>query len=129
SREVSAPRACSPSISSKSASRFTTTPLPITGTAVGERMPAGRSLSSYFSPPTTTVCPALLPPLGLTTYSTRPPRMSVALPLPSSPHWAPISTIAGMVCFHLGLLVCRCGTDVVGDSAHTNAPGYQPGGP
>ena len=25
------------------------------GTAVGERMPAGRSLSSYFSPPTTTV--------------------------------------------------------------------------
>ena len=61
------PRDSSPSISSNSASRFTTTPLPITGTALGERMPAGSSLSSNFSPLTTTVCPALLPPFGLTT--------------------------------------------------------------
>ena len=67
SREVSAPRASRPSISSKRAWGLTTTPLPITGTALGLRMPAGRSLSSNLSPPTTTVCPALLPPLGLTT--------------------------------------------------------------
>src|SRR3954468_10078561 len=29
-------------------------------------------------------------------YGTRPPSRSVALPLPSSPHWAPISTTAGI---------------------------------
>jgi len=67
SRDASAPRASSPSISSKSASRLITTPLPRIGTAFSESTPAGRSLSSYFSPPTTTVWPALLPPLGLTT--------------------------------------------------------------
>ena len=67
SREVSAPRASSPSISANRASGLTTTPLPITGVALGLRIPAGSSFSSNFSPPTTTVCPALLPPLGLTT--------------------------------------------------------------
>ena len=67
SREVSTPRLVSMAISSNSAARFTTTPLPITGVTCGERIPAGRSLSSNFSPSTTTVCPALLPPLGLTT--------------------------------------------------------------
>src|SRR5699024_5993834 len=95
-RVVSTPRDSSIPISSNSASRFTTTPLPITGTTCGERMPAGRSLSSNFSPPTTTVWPAVLPPLGLTTYSTRSPRRSVALPFPSSPRWAPTITTAGM---------------------------------
>src|SRR6266851_4324537 len=45
----------------------------------------------------TTVCPALLPPWYLTTKSTRSPSRSVALPLPSSPHWAPTSTMAGML--------------------------------
>ena len=45
--------------------------------------------------PTTMVWPALLPPLNLTTASTRLPSRSVALPLPSSPHWAPTRTIAG----------------------------------
>src|SRR5262252_1066586 len=44
----------------------------------------------------TTVWPALLPPWYLTTYCTRSPSRSVALPLPSSPHWAPISTMAGI---------------------------------
>ena len=67
SLEVSAPRASRPSISSKRASRLTTQPLPIIGVAFSDSTPAGRSLSSYFSPPTTTVWPALLPPLGLTT--------------------------------------------------------------
>lgn len=66
-RVVSTPRELSVAISSKSASRLITTPLPITGVTWGERIPAGRSLSSNFSPWTTTVCPALLPPLGLTT--------------------------------------------------------------
>src|SRR6266567_3331100 len=44
----------------------------------------------------TTVCPALLPPWYLTTKSTLSPSRSVALPLPSSPHWAPASTMAGI---------------------------------
>src|SRR6266446_9188114 len=45
----------------------------------------------------TTVCPALLPPWYLTTKSTLSPSRSVALPLPSSPHWAPTITMAGIV--------------------------------
>src|SRR6266536_2409034 len=45
----------------------------------------------------TTVCPALLPPWYLTTKSTLSPSRSVALPLPSSPHWAPASTMAGIL--------------------------------
>src|SRR5664279_939859 len=44
----------------------------------------------------TMVWPALLPPLNLTTASTPLLSRSVALPLPSSPHWAPTSTIAGI---------------------------------
>src|SRR6266487_39893 len=44
----------------------------------------------------TTVCPALLPPWYLTTKSTLSPSRSVALPLPSSPHCAPASTMAGI---------------------------------
>ncbi len=72
SREVSTPRASSPSISWKSTSRSTTTPLPMTGVTVGVRMPDGSRCSAYFSrvpssPSMTTVWPALLPPLNLTT--------------------------------------------------------------
>ena len=64
---VEVPRASSPSISVKSTPRSTTTPLPITGTTAGVRIPAGSRCSAYFSPPTTMVWPALLPPLNLTT--------------------------------------------------------------
>ncbi len=96
SRDVSTPRALSPSISSNSTPRSTTTPLPMIGVQPGVRMPDGRRCNAYFSDPTTIVWPALLPPLNLTTASTRLPSRSVALPLPSSPHWAPSRTIAGM---------------------------------
>jgi hypothetical protein len=44
-----------------------TTPLAITGVQPGERMPLGSRCSAYFWSPTTTVCPALLPPLNFTT--------------------------------------------------------------
>ena len=37
------------------------------GVTPGVRMPEGSRCSAYFSSPTTTVCPALLPPLNLTT--------------------------------------------------------------
>src|SRR4051812_602921 len=96
SRDVSTPRASSPSISLKRTARSTTTPLPMTGVTDGVSTPAGSRWRAYFSSPMTMVWPALLPPLYLTTKSTWSPSRSVALPLPSSPHWAPSSTIAGM---------------------------------
>jgi hypothetical protein len=65
--DVSTPRASSPSISSNSTDRSITTPLPITGVQPGVRMPDGSRCSAYFWSFTTTVCPALLPPLYLTT--------------------------------------------------------------
>jgi adenylosuccinate synthase len=49
-------------------SRSTTTPLPMTAFTPGERMPEGSRCRAYFSSPMTTVCPALLPPLNLTTH-------------------------------------------------------------
>ncbi len=62
SLEVSTPRAFRPSISSKSTSRSITTPLPMIGVLVGLRMPDGSRCRAYFSPLTTSVCPALFPP-------------------------------------------------------------------
>src|SRR3984885_12672589 len=91
------PPPCSASTSSNSAFGSMTTPLPITGVTSGESTPDGRTCSAYFSSPITTVWPALLPPWYLTTYCTLSPSRSVALPLPSSPHWAPISTMAGIL--------------------------------
>ena len=68
----------------------------MTALTPGERMPEGSRCSAYFSSPMTTVWPALLPPLNLTTQSVRSPSRSVALPLPSSPHWTPTITMPGM---------------------------------
>jgi hypothetical protein len=65
--DVSTPRVSRPSISSKSTSMSTTTPFEMTGVTPGVRMPEGSRCRAYFSSPTTTVCPALLPPLNLTT--------------------------------------------------------------
>src|SRR5262245_50198510 len=91
------PRAVKPSISVSSTLGSTTTPLPMTGTQPGVSTPDGMRCRANFRPSgRTTVCPALLPPWYRTTYSTRPPSRSVTLPLPSSPHWQPMSTIAGM---------------------------------
>src|SRR5699024_10514523 len=76
-----------------------TTPLPMTLLTPGVRIPEGIRCRAKLSPfGSTTVCPALLPPWYRTTHWTSPPSRSVAFPLPSSPHWAPISTIAGIGC-------------------------------
>src|SRR6185369_6647233 len=49
--------------------------------------------------PTTSVCPALCPPWKRTTASARLASQSTILPLPSSPHWAPITvTLAKVSC-------------------------------
>src|SRR3979409_1575991 len=47
-------------------------------------------------PSWTTVWPALLPPWERITMSVRPARMSITLPLPSSPHWPPTRIATGM---------------------------------
>src|SRR5919201_6293436 len=73
-----------------------TTPQPTTQRQPLCRMPDGIVCRTYFSRPTTTVWPALLPPWKRTTTLTWGVITSTTLPLPSSPHCAPITTMLGM---------------------------------
>ena len=70
-----------------------THPEPITGTQSGYRTPEGVNDRAILSSPTTIVWPALFPPWNLTTKSAVEAKKSVTLPLPSSPHWAPRTTV------------------------------------
>src|SRR6266581_3017326 len=79
------------SISRRSAQGSTTTPLPITESLPGRTTPEGSRLSRYSTFPMTSVWPALWPPWKRTTTSARSDSQSTILPLPSSPHWAPIT--------------------------------------
>src|SRR5262249_7902509 len=81
------------SISSMSEPGSMTTPQPMTQRRPLCRIPDGIVCSTYFSRPTTTVWPALLPPEKRTTTLTWGVVTSTTLPLPSSPHCAPITTI------------------------------------
>src|SRR2546425_11686110 len=87
------PRWTSDSISSMSEPGSMTTPQPMMQRRPLWRMPDGIVCSTYFSRPTTTVWPALLPPEKRTTTSTCGVMTSTTLPLPSSPHCAPITTM------------------------------------
>src|SRR5512138_1208955 len=62
-------------------------------------MPDGIRCSTVFLPPTTSVWPALWPPWKRTTPCARSVSQSTILPLPSSPHWVPMTTtfLAAMV--------------------------------
>ena len=73
--------------------RSTTQPDPITGTQFGYKTPEGVKDNAILSSPTTIVWPALLPPWKRTTKSADEAKKSVTLPLPSSPHWAPRTTV------------------------------------
>ena len=86
------------SSSSSSVSTFgsITTPLPITHSLPGCRIPDGIRCSFQVWPSRTIVWPALLPPWKRTTASARSASRSVIFPLPSSPHWAPTITIPGI---------------------------------
>src|SRR5216117_891104 len=64
------PRCTSDSISSISDPGSTTTPQPMTQRQPGWRMPEGIVCRTYFSRPTTTVWPALLPPANRATTLT-----------------------------------------------------------
>src|SRR5471032_3087986 len=55
-------------------------------------MPEGISRRIVFLPLITSVCPALCPPWKRTTQSAWSVSQSTTLPLPSSPHWVPITT-------------------------------------
>src|SRR5712692_11765687 len=91
------PRRTSDSISSMSEPGSTTTPQPMTQRQPGCRTPDGMECSTYFSRPTTTVWPALLPPWYRTTTLTCGVSTSTTLPLPSSPHCVPTTTMLGMI--------------------------------
>src|SRR4051794_23809275 len=78
-------------ISASSAHGSTTTPLPMIESLSGRTPPEGSSESRYSTLPITSVWPALWPPWKRTTTSARCDSQSTILPLPSSPHWAPIT--------------------------------------
>src|SRR3989441_530858 len=90
------PRCTSDSISSISEPGSITTPQPTTQRQPLCRMPDGIVCSTYFSRPTTTVWPALLPPEKRTTTFTCGVMTSTTFPLPSSPHCVPTTTMLGM---------------------------------
>src|SRR5690349_15175668 len=62
----------------------------------GWSTPAGTRFRMVFSPFTTSVWPALLPPWKRTTTSASAARRSTTFPFPSSPHCVPMMTVAGM---------------------------------
>src|SRR5467141_1369379 len=55
-------------------------------------MPEGTRCNTVFLPPITSVCPALCPPWKRTTPWAWSVSQSTTFPLPSSPHWVPMTT-------------------------------------
>src|SRR5688572_32587708 len=81
------------SASTKNAFGSMTMPLPSTHVLPRCTTPDGNRCSTNDSSPTWTEWPALCPPWYRTTISNRSASRSTILPLPSSPHWAPITAI------------------------------------
>ena len=74
-----------------------TIPSPNTKLQSGRVIPLGSKCNFITRSPSTTVCPALFPPWKRTTQLTSPASRSTNFPFPSSPHWAPSTTVAGML--------------------------------
>ena len=74
-----------------------TIPSPSTNPHSSRVIPEGSRWNFRTLSPRTTVCPALLPPWNLATHVALSANLSTSLPFPSSPHWAPSTTVAGMV--------------------------------
>src|SRR5512141_1703365 len=70
-------------------------------------MPEGISRSTVFRPPMTSVCPALCPPWNRTTPCACSVSQSTTLPLPSSPHWVPMTTTFFPIPSRPRLLACN----------------------
>src|SRR5919204_5538556 len=111
---ASMPLARRPSISSVSTRGSTTTPLPMTHSLPGYRIPLGIRWKAHFWPSRTIVWPALLPPWKRTTMSACSARRSTTLPLPSSPHWTPTITMPGISVGVYEALGALCGAEVWG---------------
>src|SRR6266513_412115 len=79
-------------LSASSASSDNTTPLPMKQRTCSRRIPEGMSDRMVLRPPMTSVWPALCPPWKRATAAARSVSRSTTLPLPSSPHWAPMMT-------------------------------------
>src|SRR6056297_2012949 len=86
------PRSIRADASSTSESMDRTTPFPIRHCTPSRRMPEGMRCSTVFSAPITSVWPALWSPWKRATAATRSVSRSTILPLPSSPHWVPMTT-------------------------------------
>src|SRR5579862_3717913 len=86
------PCSISMAASASSASSESTTPLPMKQRTPSWRIPAGISERMVLRPPMTSVWPALCPPWKRATAAARSVSRSTTLPLPSSPHWVPITT-------------------------------------
>src|ERR1700752_2729305 len=80
------------SLSANSPSSASTTPLPMKQRTPCRRIPEGISESTVRRPPITSVWPALCPPWKRATAAARSVSRSTTLPLPSSPHCAPMTT-------------------------------------
>src|SRR5262249_17234940 len=79
-------------LSVSNASIESTTPLPMKQRTCSRRIPAGMSDRMVLRPSMTSVWPALWPPWKRATAAARSVRRSTTLPLPSSPHWVPMTT-------------------------------------
>src|SRR5262245_11709965 len=113
------PCCASRAISSHSAQGSMTTPLPMTPSLPLRTTLDGSSDSLKVWLPITRVCPALCPPWKRTTISARSDSQSTILPLPSSPHWAPITTTFAMP----GSLRARASALHARQPARYSAPG------
>lgn len=82
-----------------------TIPSPRTRLQCGVGRPDGIWCSFSVVSPITIVWPALLPPWNRTVQPNLGANWSMAFPFPSSPHWAPSTTVAGTVstCSALGV--------------------------
>src|SRR5882672_8979885 len=86
------PRSLSMWLSLSSASSDNTTPLPMKQRTCSRRIPEGMSDRMVLRPSMTSVWPALCPPWKRATAAARSVSRSTTLPLPSSPHWVPMTT-------------------------------------
>src|SRR5271165_6416191 len=80
-------------------------------------MPDGMSRSTVFFPPITRVWPALWPPWNRTTPWACSVSQLTTLPLPSSPHWVPITTTFLPMVFRTACDRCGSRREPSGDAA------------
>src|SRR5437868_3189696 len=96
----------------------------MTEMACGLKMPEGTILMRNVPNSLTIVCPALVPPLQRTTTCACSPSRSTILPLPSSPHWHPITAITGISFLDFGFWILDFGLCVVVQNLKSKIQNY-----